>query len=315
MIRITLRQLEYFEALAETLHFGRAARLAGVTQPALSAQISELEEKLQRKLFERGPKGVQLSEDGAALRPRIERMLAMAREVEQPVAAREAMRGRFLLGVIPTVAPYLLPPLLGILRRRHPGLSVELRETVTAALIEDLTAGRLDAIVAAMPLDLAALTTEDLFDDRFHLAVPADDPGFVAPPVAPESASLERLLLLEEGHCLRDQALAICGAARPAAMANFGATSLTTLLQMVAHGQGLTLIPEMAIRSGTLPADIRIVPFAAPEPSRRIGMAWRRNGARQADCRALAAIIRETNSGGGQMDGQQYPHNAERQEA
>lgn len=317
MIKLTVRQMEYFEALAETLHFGRAAELAGVTQPALSSQIAEMEERLGRRLFDRGGRIVQMTEDARALRPRIERILSELREIE--VAGRESrapMEGRFRLGVIPTVAPYLLPALLPALRRRHPELAVELREAVTATLVDETAAGRLDGMIAALPLEHAALAVEPLFEDRFFLAVPASDPGFVAPPVSPESPVLERLMLLEEGHCMRDQALAVCGSVRPAVMANYGATSLTTLLQMVAHGQGVTLIPEMARAASALP-DLRIVPFAEPMPARRLAFAWRRNSSRAAECRALAAIIREIapGSGGGEMDGEQPPHQRDGGEA
>jgi LysR family transcriptional regulator, hydrogen peroxide-inducible genes activator len=203
---------------------------------------------------------------------------------------REAMQGRFRLGVIPTIAPYFLPAVLPALKARFPGLSVELRESVTQTLVEETVGGQLDAMVAALPLHHGALTVEALFEDRFFLAVPASDRDFISPPVAPESPALERLMLLEEGHCLRDQALAICGAVRPVAMASFGATSLTTLLQMVAHGQGITLIPEMAAVSGGIDG-IRVVPFAEPVPARTIGMAWRRNSSRQGDCQALARFL------------------------
>jgi LysR family transcriptional regulator, hydrogen peroxide-inducible genes activator len=153
---------------------------------------------------------------------------------------------------------------------------------------------------------------ETLFEDRFLLAVPPSDPDFISPPVAPESPALERLMLLEEGHCLRDQALAICGSVRPVAMASFGATSLTTLLQMVAHGQGITLIPEMAMASAPQ-SGISIVPFAKPVPSRTIGMAWRRNSSRQAICRALAELLTEFGPGSGlrETDGEKQPHAAE----
>jgi LysR family transcriptional regulator, hydrogen peroxide-inducible genes activator len=155
---------------------------------------------------------------------------------------------------------------------------------------------------------------EELFEDRFFLAVPAADPDFVSPPVAPESPALERLMLLEEGHCLRDQALAICGSVRPVAMASFGATSLTTLLQMVAHGQGITLIPEMAMKSGGGIDGINVVPFAEPQPARRIGMAWRRNSSRQGDCQTLAGFLAafSSRSGGGQMNGQPDPQQGEK---
>lgn len=319
MIRLTLRQMEYFEALAETLHFGRAAELVGVTQPALSSQIAEMEERLGRRLFDRGGKSVHLTEDARALKPRIDRVLAEAREIEATARrGRAAMEGRFRLGVIPTVAPYLLPALLPELRKRFPALAVELREAITATLIEETAAGRLDGMIAALPLDYAGVAVEPLFEDRFFLAVPKADPGFVSPPVPPESPAFERLMLLEEGHCMRDQALAVCGSVRPAAMANYGATSLTTLLQMVAHGQGVTLIPEMARAASEAIPDLRVVPFAEPVPARTLGFAWRRNSSRQGECRALAGIIRGLAPASGraqEMDGQQNPKRDDREEA
>jgi len=293
MIRLTVRQMEYFEALSETLHFGRAAELAGVTQPALSSQIAEMEERLGCRLFERGGRVVQMTEEARMLRPRIDRVLSELREIEaQSRRHRSAMEGRFRLGVIPTVAPYLLPSLLPALKRRFPALTVEMREAVTAVLIEETAAGRLDGMIAALPLQSSTLIVEPLFEDRFYLAVPASEPDLAAPPVAPEHPVLERLMLLEEGHCMRDQALAVCGAVRPAVMANYGATSLTTLLQMVAHGQGVTLIPEMAFAASARP-ELRIVPFAEPMPTRRLGFAWRRISSRQEECRALAGAMRE----------------------
>lgn len=300
MIHLTIRQLEYFEALAETLHFGRAASLVGVTQPALSAQIAELERRLGCRLFERDARTVRFTEAALEIRPRIERLLADLRELEARAGARQqAMQGRFRLGVIPTIAPYFLPAVLPALKARFPELSVELRESVTQTLVEETVAGQLDAMVAALPLHHGALTVEELFEDRFFLAIPASDRELVSPPVAPESPVLERLMLLEEGHCLRDQALAICGAVRPVAMASFGATSLTTLLQMVAHGQGITLIPEMAAAAGGIDG-VRVVSFAEPVPARRIGLAWRRNSSRQHDCQALARFLSGFEGAGGE---------------
>lgn len=294
MIRLTLRQMEYFEALAATHHFGRAAELCGVTQPALSAQIAQMEKRLGQRLFNRDGRRVELTDEGRRVAPRIAEILERARRLEEGgTQVRAPMEGRFRLGVIPTIAPYLLPVLLPILKVRFPTLAVEMREAVTATLVEETAAGRLDCIVAALPLDHQGLTIEPLFEDRFFLAVPSADPGFVAPPVPPESPALERLMLLEEGHCMRDQALAVCGRVRPAAMANYGATSLTTLLQMVAHGQGVTMVPEMAVAMGSLPEGLRVVPFSDPPPSRSIGLAWRRNSDRAGDYRLLAKIIGE----------------------
>ncbi|WP_027164330.1 hydrogen peroxide-inducible genes activator [Mesorhizobium sp. WSM3224] len=293
MIGLTVRQMRYFDALAQTLHFGRAAKLAGVSQPALSSQIAELEERLNCRLFERGGKTVRMTDEAHALQPRIERILADIRDVETTARrGRPAMEGRFRLGIIPTVAPYLLPHVLPELKKQYPALQIELRESVTASLVEDTATGRLDAFIAALPLDYPGLVTEELFPDRFFLAVPAGDPAFASPPVPPESPALERLMLLEEGHCLREQALAVCGNVRPVAMASYGATSLTTLLQMVAHGLGVTLVPEMAARAAGVMPDLRIVPFQEPMPQRLICMAWRRNRARQDECVELARIIR-----------------------
>lgn len=293
MIKFKIRQMEYFDAVVQTLHFGRAATLAGVSQPALSSQIAEMEDRLGCRLFERGGKAVRLTEKAQLLQPRIERLLNELRDMEQVAAqGRGAMEGRFRLGIIPTVAPYLLPSLLPELRQRFPGLQLELKEAITASLAEDVLAGRLEAFIAALPLDHAALVTEELFTDRFFLAASTREPKLIAPPIPPESPILERLMLLEEGHCLREQALAVCGSVRPLALASYGATSLTTLLQMASHGLGVTLIPEMATKSSAGIADLRVVPFADPAPERRICLAWRRNSGRQRDCLAVAELIR-----------------------
>jgi len=301
MIHLTIRQLLYFEALSHTLHFGRAAEHAGVSQPALSAQIAEMESRLGCKLFDRGAKGVRLTEDAIALQPRIEKILSAIRDLETvALSGRLATERRFRLGIIPTVAPYILPAILAELKARFPALVVELREAVTATLAEEANAGRIDAFMAALPLDYPGLRIEELFGDRFFLGVPADDAMIIAPPVPPGSPVLERLMLLEEGHCLRDQALAICGRVRPVAMASYGATSLTTLMQMVAHGLGVTLVPEIALAAASEMRDLKVVPFAEPAPERRLCLAWRRTSQRNQECAELAAIIRELHSPAGE---------------
>lgn len=319
MIKITIRQMQYFEALAQTLHFGRAAEAVGVSQPALSAQVAEMEERLGCRLFDRTGKAVRMTEEARAMQPRIARILEELRDLESSARrGRIAMEGRFRLGIIPTVAPYLLPRALPELRKRFPALLLELREAVTGALVEETLAGRLDAFVAATPIDGAGIVAEELFDDRFFLAVPASDPGFVAPPVPPESPVLERLMLLEEGHCLREQALAVCGSVKPTAMANYGATSLTTLMQMVAHGLGVTLVPEIAVTSGAILPDVRVVPFAEPMPARTICLAWRRNSPRRAECLELAEIFRAmgpASDRAGEVQGEPDPGEAEDQRA
>jgi LysR family transcriptional regulator, hydrogen peroxide-inducible genes activator len=316
MIKFTIRQMEYFEALAQTGHFGRAATMAGVTQPALSAQIAEMEQRLDCRLFERGGRNVRLTEDARQLRPRIERILNELRELGSIAQrGRNTMQGRFRLGIIPTVAPYLLPRLLPDLRQRYPSFQVELREAITDTLIAETVDGRLDGFVAALPVEHARLVHEELFIDRFLLAVPRDDPGFASPPVAPESPALERLMLLEDGHCMREQALAVCGKVRPVAMANYSATSLTTLLHMVAHGHGVTLIPEMAANADRAVPDLRIVPFTDPAPSRRICMAWSGNSSRQDECRILASLVRDVAASdhSDKVQRQPHPHDTEKQ--
>ncbi|TIM68967.1 MAG: LysR family transcriptional regulator, partial [Mesorhizobium sp.] len=170
MIGLTVRQMQYFEALAQTLHFGRAAKLGGVSQPALSSQIAEMELRLNCRLFERGGKSVRMTDEALAMLPRIERILADIREIETTARrGRPAMEGRFRLGIIPTVAPYLLPHVLPELKRHFPALQLELREAVTASLVEDTSLGKLDAFIAALPLDQPGLITEPLFSDRFFL--------------------------------------------------------------------------------------------------------------------------------------------------
>ncbi len=293
MIRLTVRQMQYFAALAETLHFGKAAALAGVSQPALSAQIAEMEERLACRLFERARNKVTMTEEARSIHFHIERILGEIRDVEAiALKGRGALEGRFRLGIIPTIAPYLLPHILPGLKRRFEGLQLELREALTATLVEEALSGRLDGFVAALPIEAPGLISETLFVDRFLLAVPPDDPSFAEPPVSPDSPALERLMLLEEGHCLRDQALAVCSSVKPLAMASYGATSLTTLLQMVSHGLGITLIPEMALASSQSMSDLKIVPFAEPAPSRTICLAWRRNSPRAPECATLAEFIR-----------------------
>lgn len=294
MIRLTLRQMQYFEALAGALHFGRAAAIAGVSQPALSAQIAELERALGCRLFERGGKDVRMTEEARLLKPRIEQILADTREVEALAERGPAsMGGRFRLGIIPTVAPYLLPQILPALRLRFPALALELRESVTASLVEETGAGRLDAMVAALPIEAAGLTSQELFSDVFLLCVPASDPVGPPPPIPPDSILPERLMLLEEGHCMRDQALSACNGARPSDVSDYAATSLTTLMQMVAHGLGTTLIPQIARAAAEAMPGLRVVPLAEPALARRIALFWRKASSRGAECRALAEVIRE----------------------
>jgi LysR family hydrogen peroxide-inducible transcriptional activator len=295
---ITLKQLRYLTALAEHRHFGKAAEACAVTQPALSMQIRELEKDLGIDLVERRPGEVILTETGAEVTRRAERVLAAARDLTE--FARHSGRlltGKLRLGVIPTLAPYVLPKILPALQQRFPDLRVELRETQTRILTDELIRGALDAVLLALPLDESEIESAALFDDPFLLAVPAAE----ARPegrqngqrVHARDIDQQRLILLEEGHCLRDQALAFCGTARGDAPAGLGATSLSTVMQMVANGYGVTLVPKIAVDQ-LRDERVKVLRFRDPEPARSIGLAWRRTSPRKADFNALAHIVRET---------------------
>ncbi|MCW5695394.1 MAG: hydrogen peroxide-inducible genes activator [Bauldia sp.] len=290
---ITTRQLRYFDALVRTGHFGRAAEEVGVSQPALSIQIRELEAALGGPLVDRGTTAHRLTPLGAEVAARAAGILTALRNLEDLAFVRgEVLTGPLSLGIIPTIAPYLLPRLMPVLAEHHPRLRLLLREAVTATVVDELKAGKLDAVVASLPLNEPEFDEAPAFVDRFLLAAPAGSPMAEAGEVSPGEVRAGDLLLLEDGHCLRDQALAVCGMIDPRRLRTFGATSLATILQLVAAGQGVTLLPEMAIDPG-LRADRRLalVEFTQPQPGRTIGVAWRKGSPRDADFRALAAAI------------------------
>jgi len=279
-----LRQLRYLAALAHHRHFGRAAEACSVSQPALSMQILELEKELDAKLIERRPGEAALTEVGIEVVRRGESVLAAARDiVDFARYCGRTLSGRLKLGIIPTLAPYVLPKMLPALQARYPDLAVELRETQTKILIEELTGGDLDLVMLALPVTDAEIETKPLFDDRFLLAVPAGDPLPKTARVSANDIDKQRLMLLEEGHCLRDQALAYCAAPRHEMPLSLGATSLTTVMQMVANGFGVTLVPEVAVDVEVRDDRVKLLRFAAPEPGRTIGLAWRRTSPRKAD--------------------------------
>lgn len=288
----TLRQFRYFDAVATTLHFGAAARLLNISQPALSAQIAAMETVFGGPLLERRPSGVVLTSDGAHVLERVRRILGDVRDLEGLGAARDdVLSGRMRIGLIATVAPYLLPQLLQQMAVDHPRLDCEIRESVTTSLVRDVLHGELDCVVAALPLDEPGLHTIELFEDRFHLAIPAGERKRFDGTVSVGALAGERLILLEEGHCLRDQALKVCQLVETSQFASLGATSLTTILRMVAGGLGATLIPEMAVEAELRSGGIRILPFQAPSPSRTLALAFRPSTVRQRDFEALAALI------------------------
>jgi LysR family transcriptional regulator, hydrogen peroxide-inducible genes activator len=295
---ITLKQLRYLGALAQHRHFGRAAEACTITQPALSMQIRDLERELGVELVERRPGDVVLTEVGHEVARRAESVLASARDLVDFARHRgRPLTGRLQLGIIPSLAPYLLPRMLPVLQRCYPDLRVELRETQTKSLVEELARGTLDVVMLALPVTEADIETIRLFDDPFLLAVAAGDPRSDSARVSARDIDQERLILLEEGHCLRDQALAYCAGARRDtgrdSAVSLGATSLATVMQMVANGYGVTLVPRVAVDVEVRDERIKLLRFAAPEPGRTIGLAWRRTSPRKVDFLALGQLVTE----------------------
>ena len=276
MINLTLKQMRYFEALALHGHFGRAADASGISQPALSMQIKDMEDDLGVKLFERAARQVRLTRFGEEFAPRVRDILRAVDEVEDVAraAATNSLSGRLRLGVIPTIAPYLLPSLIGRLTVAHPTLDIHVRETLTPRLIDELSQGRIDAAIVALPVSEPAFEEVAIFDEDFVLIRPdadADNP-------VPDAKDLARmkLLLLEEGHCFRDQALAFCSMRSALQRDGLDGSSLSTLVQLVGAGIGVTLIPEMAVSVETRSANVSVARFGAPRPKRTIGMIWRK---------------------------------------
>ncbi len=301
---ITLKQLRYLSALARLRHFGRAAQDCAVTQPALSMQIRELEREIGVDLVERRPGEVAFTEAGREVVERADLILAAARDLVDVARHRgRPLSGALRFGVIPTIAPYVLPRVLPALQRRYPDLSLDVRETQTHVLLDELSRGQLDVVMLALPVDNPDLQAKPLFEDRFLLALPASRAPQGDAPVSPRDVDPSELILLEEGHCLRDQALAFCAvsrrdtplssAASSAGPARLGATSLATVTQMVANGYGVTLMPEIAVDVELRDARVRVVRFSDPEPARLIGLVWRSTSPRVADFMALGDVIVE----------------------
>jgi LysR family hydrogen peroxide-inducible transcriptional activator len=292
---ITLRQLRYFEALARHKHFGRAAEDCGISQPALSMQIRELEQSLGAPLVERRPNEVVLTELGSETARRAEQLLTGASDLVDFAKHRQkVLSGVLRLGVIPTIAPYLLPRVLPALQKQYPELKLELRETQTNILLDELARGSLHLLILALPAGDGEIETLRLFDDPFLLAVPANDPLPAKSRVSARDISPRQLILLEEGHCLRDQALAFCSMQNSETPAGLGATSLSTVMQMVANGYGATLLPRIAVDAGLADKRVKLLRFTDPEPRRSIGLAWRRTSPRKADFLALGQVITQT---------------------
>ena len=289
----TLRQLRYFAALAETQHFGQAALRCHVTQPALSMQIKELEQALGAPLVERARRGALLTPAGIEVARRARAILHAVQDLSD-VAHRQAapLAGPLRLGVIPTIGPYLLPSVLPRLHATFSQLQLSLHESQTQVLIRELLAGTLDLLILALPLDDPEIEELPLFEDVFALALPVTHPLGARPDVAETDLRGEHLLLLEEGHCLRDQTLAVGQAGGASELGDFRASSLATVVQMVANGFGCTILPQLAVpvEAGDRQR-LHVVPFRQPAPVRTVGLAWRRTSPRRAEFIAFGEVV------------------------
>ena len=291
MNTLTLKQLRYVEALARHGHFGRAAEACAISQPALSMQIKELEASLGAALFERAARQVRPTSLGEEFVLRARDILRAVDELgDLARAAPDRFGGRLRVGVIPTIAPYLLPTIIGNLTRRFPGLDIHVRETLTPRLIRELAEGRLDTAIVALPVSEPSFAEVALFAEDFVLVRPGEDAGKPVPNV--EALRRMRLLLLEEGHCFRDQALAFCDMQATQPRELLDASSLSTLVQMVSAGIGVTLIPEMAVAVETRSAPVSIARFRGRQPSRTIGMIWRRTSPLAQQLLQVSEVVR-----------------------
>lgn len=291
MAQITIKQLRYYEALARLGHFGRAAEVCAISQPALSMQIKELEQTLGAALFERGPRQVRLTQFGEIFGPRVRDILRGIDELgDLARSSDQRLVGRLRIGIIPTIAPYLLPALIGQLNQSHAELDLHVRETVTSRLLEELSEGRIDAAIVALPVSEPAFDEVALFREPFVLIRPqeqADQP-------VPDRVALRemRLLLLEEGHCFRDQALSFCNVRSARPWDGLEGSSLSTLVQMVGAGIGVTLLPQMAVAVETRAAPVAVARFDPPQPARTVGMIWRRSSPLAAQLTKISEDVR-----------------------
>ena len=295
MADLKLKDLRYLVAVADTRHFGQAAARCFVSQPTLSAQLKKLEDYLGVQLIERQPRRISLTEAGASVVTRARRILEASDEIIAVTQMqRDPLAGRLRLALLPTIGPYLLPLIAPRIRKALPRLDLLLYEHQTGPMLDKLHAGEIDAGILALPVEADGLCELALYDEPFVLAVPAGHALTRRKSVRAEDLGGETLLLLEDGHCLRDQALAVCSLSGAHEKADFRATSLETLRQMVASGGGITLLPDLASRGAYGTArGVAIVPFARPAPVRHIGVVWRKSSARAAAIEAVGKVIAE----------------------
>jgi LysR family hydrogen peroxide-inducible transcriptional activator len=293
MINFTLKQLRYFEALARHGHFGRAADTCAISQPALSMQIKDLEESLGTVLFERGARQVLLTSFGEEFALRVRDILRSVDELgELTRASRDRLVGRLRIGVIPTIAPYLLPTFIGDLTQNHGGIEIHVRETLTRTLIQELSEGRLDTAIVALPVSEPSLTEVALFTESLVLVRPDEQAALPVPDR--EMLRHMRLLLLEEGHCFRDQALSFCNFQSALPREGLDGSSLSTLVQMVGAGIGVTLIPEMAVTVETRSAPVSVARLESPQPTRTVGMIWRKTSPLAKQLLQISEVVRQS---------------------
>ena len=290
----TLKQLQYLAALHEHGHFGRAAEAMFVSQSTLSAGIRELESLLGVTLVERSRRVVRFTALGEAVVDKAHRVLREAEELVDLVqASGTPLSGDMRLSVIPTIAPFMLPRMLPRLKERRPRLKLTIREEPSQAAMESLQHGRTDCVLLALPYPLGEAEYEAIGEDRLYVAFPKGQPGDLPETVDASAIDEGRLLLLEDGHCLKDHALAACNRPDLRASSSMIGTSLHTLVQMVAHGLGVTMLPEMALEAGILrDTEIEARPLDAEHATRTIALVWRKNSPRQDDFRLLAEELR-----------------------
>ena len=292
---LKLKDLRYLVAVADQRHFGRAAARCFVSQPTLSSQLKKLEQSLGVQLIERAPNNVSLTAAGEAIVARARRILEATDEVVTLARSQhDPLAGRLRVALLPTIGPYLLPRVAPAVRKALPRLELHLYEYQTTPMLQKLHAGELDVGILALPVDTAGLETRELYREAFSVALPEHHPLAARHSVRVADLKGEKLLLLEEGHCLRDQALEVCSRAGVHEQQDFRATSLETLRQMVASGAGITLLPELAGRGAYRNArGLVLRPFAKPAPVRQVGALWRKSSARRGAIDALCRVISE----------------------
>lgn len=280
---MNLRELEYLVAVAEERHFNRAAQRCFVSQPTLSGQLKKLEQELGVVLVERNTRQVVMTDVGEAVAEQARAILAQVKGIREIAAGfQDVMAGELHLGLIPTIAPYLLPMIMPAMRKQYPGLKLWLHEYQTAVLLEKLHRAELDVLVLALPVDSDEFAELELFEEPFLLAIPAGEVLADQPIISLGDLGDREMLLLEEGHCLRRQALDVCFMAGATENAAFHASSLETLRHMVGEGMGITLMPMLAVpRKQTKKDPIRYLPFTDPQPRRRVGMLYRKGSYRE----------------------------------